>query len=313
MSNYITIDGGTTNTRISLCRDHTIADTVKYNVGAGKAIEDKRILRDTLRDGISEILTRIGISENVITCILASGMLTSEFGIYKLDHIEVPAGIGELHDNMEKTVLGDISGIPFVFVRGVKTNSDDFDRMDMMRGEETELMGIIGDDCGECVYILPGSHSKIIKTDDNGRITDFTTMLTGEMIAALSQNTILKDAIDLSDSHLNIEYLMKGFEYCREHGINKTAFKVRVLKNMFSRSADEVYSFFMGTVLCGEICEIKKTDPPKIVIGGKVQIKDAMYEILKHVVSCDIVCVSDEVSDTAASLGMIKVFEFKHR
>lgn len=313
MSNYITIDGGTTNTRISLCRDHTIADTVKYNVGAGKAIENKTILRDTLRDGISEILTRNGVSENDITCILASGMLTSEFGIYKLDHIEVPAGIGELRDNMEKAVLGDISDIPFVFVRGVKTSSDDFDRMDMMRGEETELMGIIGDDCGECVYILPGSHSKIIKTDENGKITELTTMLTGEMIAALSQNTILKDALDISESSLNIEYLMKGFEYCREHGINKAAFKVRVLKNMFSKTADEVYSFFMGAVLCGEIWEIIKINPQKIVIGGKMQIKNAMYEILKRVVNCDVVRVPDEVSNTAASLGMIKIFEFKHR
>ena len=34
MANYITIDGGTTNTRISLIKDLTITDTLKFNIGA---------------------------------------------------------------------------------------------------------------------------------------------------------------------------------------------------------------------------------------------------------------------------------------
>ena len=52
-------------------------------------------------------------------------------------------------------------------------------------------------------YVLPGSHSKLIHVDGAGRIVDFTTMLTGEMIAALSQNTILKDAVYLAGTRLD--------------------------------------------------------------------------------------------------------------
>ena len=47
MSNYITVDGGTTNTRISLVVNGNIVDTIKYNVGAGKSIENKNILKNT--------------------------------------------------------------------------------------------------------------------------------------------------------------------------------------------------------------------------------------------------------------------------
>ena len=310
MSNYITIDGGTTNTRISLVINGNIVDTVKYNVGVGKSLENKNILKSTIKDGIDKILSKNNMQSSEILRILASGMLTSEYGIYTLEHIKTPAGIKELHKSMTETVISEISDIPFVLVRGVKTDCKSFEDADMMRGEETELMGIADSIYGECVYILPGSHSKIIKTNNAGKITDFSTMLTGEMIAAVSQNTILRAAVDIEKAILSNEYLMKGFEYCKENGINKALFKVRVIKNIFSRSVDEVYSFFMGVVLCGEISEIIKLNPKSVVIGGKRQIKKAMYEILKDNISGKIICVSDTEAEEAAANGMVKIFEF---
>lgn len=310
MSNYIVIDSGTTNTRIRLVVNNKVIDKVKYSVGAEKSIENKNILKDAIKCGITEILNRNNMQNSEIRCILASGMITSEFGIYKLDHIIAPAGIEELHNALVQKKLSEISDIPFVFVRGVKTDRKSFESADMMRGEETELMGIIDKSYGDCVYILPGSHSKIIKIDNNGKITDFSTTLTGEMIAAFAQYTILRDAVDTENTVLDSVSLLKGFEYCRKCGINKAAFKVRVLKNMFSKTSDEVYSFFMGVVLCGEILEIIKLNPKRVIIGGKRQIKTAMYEILRHNIKGDIVCVPDTAADEAAAVGAIKIFEF---
>lgn len=310
MSNYISIDGGTTNTRINLVKDKKITDTLKYGVGAGNSIEDKDVLRNTIKRGINEILQKNRMQKSEITRILASGMLTSELGICQLDHIKTPVGIKELHDAAAGKVLDDITDIPFVFMRGVKTDDNSLDGTDMMRGEETELMGIFDKPCEGCIYVLPGSHSKIIKTDNEGRITDFTTTVTGEMIAALSQHTILKECVRLDIPSFDEKFLKEGFDYCRRNGINKAAFKVRVLKNMFCRSDKEIYSFFIGTVLCGEILEIIKLNPSKIVIGGKKQIKAAMFEILKQETDCEVVCISDSVADAASTLGMIKIFEY---
>ena len=310
MSNYITVDGGTTNTRISLVVNGNIVDTIKYNVGAGKSIENKNILKNTIREGISEILKRNNMQSSDILRILASGMLTSEYGIYTLEHIKTPVGIKKLHEGMTETIISEISDIPFVLVRGVKTDCKGFEDADMMRGEETELMGLADSLYSDCVYVLPGSHSKIIKTNDMGEITEFSTMLTGEMISALSQHTILKTAVDLENAALDNKYLMKGFEYCKENGINKALFKVRVLNNMFSGTADEVYSFFLGVVLCEEILEIIKLKPKTVVIGGRKQIKKAMYEILSCCISGEIICVLDEAAEKASAVGMIKIFEF---
>ena len=307
MANYITIDGGTTNTRISLVKDFEIKDTMKFNVGARAESDNKNLLRETLQIGIKEILTRNNTAEGDICRILASGMITSEFGICHLEHIVAPAGISELKESMGEVVFEDISPIPFVFIRGIKMIGNDLWQTDMMRGEETEFAGLSS--YGSGVYVLPGSHSKVIFADESGRITSFHTMLTGEMIEALSQNTILKDAVDLCHAKISEEYLLKGYSCCKELGINRALFKVRILKNIFGKNADETYSFFVGALLFGEIDEILKINPERIVIGGRLQIKSAMSCILKNVSSAEIVCVDEKTADNCVSLGAIRIFE----
>lgn len=311
MANYITIDGGTTNTRISLVENNEIIDTVKLQIGARAGIDGNSLLKSEIKKGIAEILARNHLTGNDIDRILASGMITSEFGLCNLEHITVPAGIRELNKSMYETVISEVSEIPFVFVRGVKTVGDILDKCDMMRGEETELMWIISEKQGKCIYILPGSHSKLIYTDEDGRITDFTTMLTGEMIYALSSSTILKDAVDLNESGIDSNYLKNGYTYCTENGINEALFKVRVLKNIFKCTPVQTYSFFLGAVLCGEINRILKSEVQKIVIGGKSQIKHAIAQLLKSCSSKEIICLTEEEVNTSTSAGMIKIYEWR--
>ena len=221
MKRYITIDGGTTNTRLSLVLDNRVIDTVRYAAGARAGIEDKTVLKNAVREGISRLLSVNGLIESDICRILASGMITSEFGLYHLDHLTAPAGLAELHAGMEQVILSDICSIPFVFLRGVKQQGDIL-HADVMRGEETELMGL----CPQpnCVYILPGSHSKVIRTDENCRIASFSTTLTGEMISALSQTTILKSSVSLVDHALCKESLLEGYNICKELGMNAALF-----------------------------------------------------------------------------------------
>ncbi len=309
MANYITVDGGTTNTRVSLVADSKIIETLKYNVGARAGIEDNALLRVTVKNAISKLLSNNNMKEKDICRVLASGMITSEFGLYKLDHAVTPVGIAELHNAMKEVVLHDISEIPFVFMRGVKTPCESLEDADMMRGEETELMGIMSENDGECVYILPGSHSKIIKTDAYGRIESFVTMLTGEMTAALAENTILKASVEFFDS-FDAEYLIKGYEYCKEKGINEALFKVRILKNLFSCKSLQAYSFFMGVILCGEVEAVLKINAPKVVIGGKKQLKEALGVLISHESNCAVLSVSEDIVDKSSSFGMIRIYEY---
>jgi len=311
MSTYITIDGGTSSTRASLVCDCEIIKTVKLDIGARASIENREKYTGAIKAAIDEI---ISIRKDTPKRILASGMITCEFGLINLPHIAAPAGIKELHDSMEEVILDEISPIPFVFIRGIKISSDSFEEADIMRGEETELiginsMGIISEEYGKCIYILPGSHSKIIKIDSDGRIYSFSTMLTGEMIASLSAHTILKDAVDLESSEIDSEYLLKGYNFCKNEGLNKALFKTRILKNIFSCTKDETYSFFIGCVLSPEIEHIVSSDAETVVLGGKAQIKKAMETILKNCCEKKIISLNDNEAELSTVIGAIKIFE----
>lgn len=67
MANYIAIDCGTTNTRISIICGFKVVDTLKFSVGAGFGTEGKALLKTTVKNGISEILSKTD-SAKVIFC-----------------------------------------------------------------------------------------------------------------------------------------------------------------------------------------------------------------------------------------------------
>ena len=308
MSIYLCIDGGTTNTRLHLVRDGAILETVRISLGARAGIEDRTALRHSLRDAIPELLSRFSLSESDVRCILASGMLTSEFGLYPVDHISAPAGIDELHRSLVETQLPDISPLPFVFVPGVKIRGTSYRETDVMRGEETELMGITRS-VSDCVFVLPGSHAKVIRTDEEGRITDFSTLLSGEMAAALSAHTILAGAVDLACPTISREYLLLGCEDAETMGLNRTLFKTRILKTQYSRTPEETYSYFLGAVLSGDLAEILRFDAATVILGGRASLKNALSILLEEKSCCTVITLDESEADTAVPRGMVRVYE----
>ncbi len=313
MKRYITVDGGTTNTRVNLVENEKIVAAKKINRGAKAGIDDREGLKSELKQAISSLLCENNLKESDIIKILASGMITCEFGLYEVPHTTVPAGISELHHSTVEVSFPEISPIPFVFIRGIKVASDDLSECDMMRGEETELMGLMSILGGitESVYVLPGSHSKIIRTDEAGRINNFSTMLTGEMQMALASSTILKDAIDLSITDHDACYLIEGYNFAKKEGINKSLFKVRILKNIFKRAPVEVYSFYLGAILSDEIDNILSSGVENVFIGGNHHIKTATATLLSALSDKKVTVISDEDVERSTAVGAIKIFEYK--
>lgn len=308
MVNYITIDGGTTNTRISLICDGKILDTTKIHIGIINSIDDKDILNTNIKNAIDNILIKNSLGTNDIKCIIGCGMITSEHGLCHLEHIAAPCGIDSLSKGLYTTVIDSISNLPFVFVRGVKKMGD-FEITDMMRGEETEIFGLSDKLEMDCLYVLPGSHSKLIYINALGEISDFSTELTGELISAIANNTILKDMIDLSQTEIDDEFLQKGYIYTKNHGINSALFKTRTLKMFFGGNEKQLFSFFLGSVLTSEIENIINSTAKRIVIGGKAQLKNPMATLIKLNSDKIVLPISDEISNCATAYGCVKIYE----
>ncbi len=309
MANYIAIDGGTTNTRVHLVKSGVVTDTVKLDMGVRINSEGTDKYKSELKDAVCKILFENNLTENDIEKIICSGMITSDLGLLPLPHLTVPCSIEDMANATKDASFPEISSVPFVFVRGLKTNSLSFESADMMRGEEAELMGLCESLEENCLYILPGSHSKLIETDSNSRIVSFSTEMTGEIIEAMSSHTILKGSLDLKNASLKTDFLEKGFLYAQENGVNAAFFKVRTLSVLFDASNDEAYSFFMGVALLGEISNIIKSSATKVVLGGKAVLKNPMAHLLSKFSDKEIVCIPDEISNLASAYGAVKIYE----
>ena len=124
--------------------------------------------------------------------VLICGMAGARQGWVEAPYLATPAQLHALHEGAIRVpVAGDVRILPGVAQR-------DAQRPDVMRGEETQLLGITEPGFTGLVC-MPGTHSKWVKVE-GGRIVDFTTYMTGELFAVLSQNSILAHAVDAGAS-----------------------------------------------------------------------------------------------------------------
>ena len=66
---------------------------------------------------------------------------------------------------------------------------------DVMRGEETKLMGLVAEDARTSgVVVLPGTHTKWVRLE-RGRVARFHTAMTGEVFAAVAEHTVLRHTL----------------------------------------------------------------------------------------------------------------------
>ena len=162
---------------------------------------------------------------------------------------------------------------------------------------------------GTGICCLPGSHMKTIRVGEDGRITAFRTSLTGEMIFALSQDTILKHAVEL-DAPMDPAYLLMGYDHCERLGLSQTLFKVRLLDTQLHASRAGIYSFFLGAVLWEDVSRLIADAPAKVVIGGKRQLREAMALLLQSRSRIEVIGVTEALVAASTALGAVRIYEY---
>jgi 2-dehydro-3-deoxygalactonokinase len=129
--------------------------------------------------------------------IVMSGMVGSRQGWVEAPYVPCPAGADEIAAAMTKipaTQLGRIVVVPGLSAR------DPRGAPDVMRGEETQILGALSVSGGaDGLFVLPGTHSKWVRVEA-GRIVDFSTFMTGEVFAALKDHTLLGRLMALPDT-----------------------------------------------------------------------------------------------------------------
>lgn len=114
---------------------------------------------------------------------LMSGMIGSRNGWVETPYVECPAGLAEIAAGV--VPVKGCAGL--AIVPGLSLAAD---RGDVMRGEETQIVGLANDGKDCSVAVLPGTHSKWVRMTA-GRIDRFRTFPTGDLFGAILNHTVV--------------------------------------------------------------------------------------------------------------------------
>ena len=228
---FIAVDWGTTNRR---------AYRLDGDGRCAAEFEDKRgvlsIPAGGFPDAVAEIRARLGDQP-----LLLAGMIGSNRGWVEAPYVPCPAGIDDLARGLAWPA-DDIAIVP-----GVR---DDV-RIDVMRGEEVQLLGAAASLPAGGRVCHPGTHNKWVDLAA-GRIAAFRTVMTGELFNLLKEHSILSDLlappVELGDA----------FDAGVRHGLESTdlpaeLFSVRARVLLGKARREDAASYTSGLLIGGDV------------------------------------------------------------
>ena len=223
--------------------------------------------------------------------ILASGMITSRNGWVETPYSELPMGV---HGLAQTLVSHDMtSGARIHFVTGASIEHGG--RPDVMRGEETQIVGASALGFNDGIFVMPGTHSKWVQVA-GGQIVDFSTYLTGEIFAALKGHTILGKLMEGND------FSDDAFKMGVAAGLDERAnilhklFHVRALPLMGKIARHATEDYMSGLLIGTEIADATRSaqDVSSVTLVGRSDLSDR-YEIALRLTGLDCQRAPDDI------------------
>jgi 2-dehydro-3-deoxygalactonokinase len=222
--------------------------------------------------------------------IVISGMASSNIGIRELPYASLPFNIDGkgLYVELIKHSL---------FPRGFQLISGVCSDSDVIRGEETQMIGLAGkeDLNRKSIFILPGTHSKHIVCE-NGKITRFNTFMTGELFQVISTHTILKSSVEKPTPGFNDwKAFDDGVRINRDDlSILNSLFKIRTRDILHKKSSMENYYYLSGILIGEEMASLSSISCDKIILCAGNHLYEFYQRAIQVLELCDRTVEIDE-------------------
>jgi 2-dehydro-3-deoxygalactonokinase len=238
----IAVDWGTSNFRaFRLDEAGKILARRSFPGGGILSVQEGRFA-EMLSDQVSDWL--IDGERRVLLC----GMVGSRHGWAEARYISCPVTVADLASS---AIHVPFDAAQVLIVPGV-IGADLCGTPEVMRGEETQVMGMMEACGGAGLVCLPGTHSKWIHLRDS-TIVRFITCMTGEVFAALRTGTILAKLMtqDLAVDH---PAFLRGVAKSSEPGgLLHHLFSVRTLTLTDQLTQESSASFLSGLLIGHEV------------------------------------------------------------
>ncbi|WP_439629786.1 2-dehydro-3-deoxygalactonokinase [Shinella sp.] len=180
---YVAVDWGTSSFRLWLIgRDGGVI--AERRSGEGMTTAARTGFADVLASHLSAIAAPAGLP------VLICGMAGAKQGWVEAGYLDTPAALSAIPAAAVRIpgMDADIRILPGLAQR-------DGAAPDVMRGEETQLLGAAGElGSGDHLVCMPGTHSKWVRLS-GGKVQGFSTFMTGELFETIAKHTILSHAI----------------------------------------------------------------------------------------------------------------------
>ena len=277
-----------------------------------RGITKNKLFREKLLLQINSLSKKTGIVLHHVP-VLISGMASSTIGIEEVPYAVLPFSLDGLHVKSKKISAQPDFPHEIMLISGVKSDQD------VMRGEETQLIGIwslLADrniQPKEAIVIFPGTHSKHIYVKD-GQLIHFKTFMTGEMYQVICNHSILKDSVKMNDalepSPADIQAFKTGIKDSQQSGILNSLFTVRT-NQLFKRLNKTQNAFYLSGLLIGSelIDLVKKHDCPLFLCSGKKLYSLYKIALEELELSARINFIATDLVETAAMTGQKIIYD----
>lgn len=235
---YIAIDWGTSARRIYLIdQDGNVRAEERDSRGVAS------VKSDEYPGLVANIRQRLGPWP-----VIAAGMAGSRMGWIETPYVQAPAGVEEIAKSAICLASENVTVLP-----GVAQSAAG--HADVMRGEETQALGawISGAVPANALLCQPGTHNKWIRLRD-GRIANFTTVMTGEIFALLRSGGTLSPFLQepvQDDEHFRAGVAAAG----TGRAIGAALFHARAATLLGELPAGGAASYVSGLLIGSDILE----------------------------------------------------------
>jgi len=260
---FLSCDWGTSSFRLRRVVDGQVAAEIRESTGIKSIYEQSlaaRFERSPLFERfLSQKLEEIGAGDLPL---IISGMASSTIGWKDLPYSKVPFPLDGTGLRVEKI---DWPGPARTFlVSGVATDDD------VMRGEETQILGTMRSAraaawANDCELVLPGTHSKHVRIQNNS-VVGFRTFMTGELFDVLGRHSILRASVNVEAPVEDVAAFEAGVFRGTEKGLVSSLFSVRAGAVLKGKSAAHNTSYLSGLLIGAELRELSACAP--IILAG---------------------------------------------
>jgi 2-dehydro-3-deoxygalactonokinase len=243
-----------------------------YLIGADGAV------RDTLespagvatlqRAGMIDMAAQVHMRWPQATRVYAAGMIGSNIGWLDAGYVDAPAGLAQICAGLKPTTIG---GLALSIVPGVACTRTHDGAPDIMRGEETELFGLMasGRLHDAPVIALPGTHTKWVSVGE-GQVHEFMTAMSGELHDRLSSGGALASVV--SGAGEDGPAFREGVRTAaaRGLGLGSLLFGVRARVIRGRLTASEASAYLRGVLIGAEIADALQLFPQ--LAGARVPL-----------------------------------------